>query len=173
MAVTERQPSLYIGDRDLTFFQRVATEVIETVTQQKITYYAIEGSLTNADDLYGEAVEKVHRQPIEIYALVLYNQPEVTHDKFGTETTYSLKVYIQKFRVEQDLKVTPRMGDMIGFGEKFFEITKVYEPQLIAGLPVPGFKMGVYVEAVTVRANVFNPKRQTPRDPRVASDVIR
>ena len=171
--MAERHPSLFIGDRELTFFQRVATEVIETVTQQKITYYAIEGNLSNSDDFYGEATDKVFRQPIEIHALVLYNAPDVTHDKFGTETSYSLKVYIQKFRIEQDLKVTPRMGDFLEFGEKFFEIAKVYEPQLIAGLPLPGFRMGIYLDAHSTRSDVFNPKRQTPNDPRIASDVIR
>jgi hypothetical protein len=170
---TDRNPSLFIGDRERTFFQRVATEVMECVTQQKIRYYAIEESLTRADDLYGEAVNKVFRQPLEVYALVLYHDPVVATGTFSTETTYALKLYIQKFRVEQDLKMTPRIGDFIEFGQKFFEITTVKEPQLIAGLDTSGFKMGVYVDAITVRADVFSPNRITPNDPSMRPDVIR
>lgn len=170
---TDRQPSLFIGDRELTFFQRVATEAVEVVTQTKIRYYAIEAGLSDVDNLYGEAVEKVFRQPLEVYCLVLYNAPIVETGTFSTETTYSLKLYIQKFRVEQDLKMTPRMGDFVEFGQKYFEITKVYEPQLIAGQDVSGFKMGVYVEAVSTRADVFSPQKLSKYNPAVNPDVIR
>jgi hypothetical protein len=169
----DRQPSLFIGDREVTFFQRVATELMECVTQQKIRYYAIEGNLSETDEFYGESSEKVFRQPIEVYALILYNAPEVKTGTFSTETTYSMKLYIQKFRVEQDLKMTPRMGDYIEFGQKFYEITKVYEPQLIAGLDTPGFKMGVYVEAISARAEVFGPNRRDEHDPSINSDSFR
>ena len=169
----DRTPSLFIGDRELTFFQRVATELMECVTQQKVRYYAIEESLTQADDLYNESPKKFFRQPIEVYALILYNEPAIETGTWSTETRYSIKLYIQKFRVEQDLKMTPRIGDFLEFGNHYFEIAKVWEPQLIAGLDTPGFKMGVYVEAVTTRADVFSPHKTTPYDPKVNPDVIR
>lgn len=169
----DRQPSLFIGDRELTFFQRVATELMESVTQQKLRYYAVEGELSQQDELYGESEEKVYRQPIEIYALILYNAPQVETGTFSTETQYSLKAYIQKYRVEQDLKMVPRIGDYVEFGQKYYEITRVYEPQLIAGLDTSGFKMGVYIDAITARAGTFAPNRKETNDPSVDSDVIR
>jgi hypothetical protein len=146
---------------------------MECVTQQKIRYFAIEESLTQADDLYNEAPKKFFRQPLEVYALILYNEPLVETGTFSSETKYSLKMYIQKFRIEQDLKMTPRQGDFVEFNNHYFEITKVWEPQLIAGLDTAGFKMGCYVEAVTTRADVFSPHKSTPYDPLVNPDVIR
>ena len=169
----DRSPSLFVGDREVTFFQRVATEVMECVTQQKVRYYAIEGNLSETDEFYGESSEKIFRQPIEVYALILYNAPAVSTGKFSSETSYSMKLYIQKFRIEQDMKMTPRMGDFIEFGQKFYEITKVYEPQLIAGLDTPGFKMGVYVEAVSTRADIFSPNRREEDDPSMNPDSFR
>jgi hypothetical protein len=84
-----------------------------------------------------------------------------------------LKVYIQKFRVEQDLKMTPRMGDFIEFGQKYYEISKVVEPQLVAGQDVSGFKMGIYVDAISTRADVFSPHKAIANDPHINPDVIR
>ena len=169
----DRHSSLFIGDRERVFFERVATEVVECVTQQKIRYYAIDSSKTISDDLYGESTQKVFRKPLEVYALILYNSPLIDTGSFSTETTYSLKVYIQKFRIEQDLKMTPRMGDFIEFGQKYFEISKVYEPQLIAGQDSSGFKMGTYVEAISTRSDVFSPNRISATDPHTNPDVIR
>jgi len=169
----DRQPSLFIGDRERVFFERVATEVMECVSQQKIRYFAIEESLTQADDLYGEATKKYFRQPIEIYALVLYNEPVIQTGTFSSETQYSLKLYIQRFRVEQDLKMTPRIGDFIEFNNHYFEIAKVSYPQLIAGLDTAGFQMGVYVEAISTRADVFSPHKTTPYDLKTNPDTVK
>ena len=171
----DRKSTLFIGDRELVFFQRVATEVMECVAQQKIRYFAIEESLTPVDDLYGEtpASQKIFRQPLEVYALILYNEPLIETGSFSTETRFSLKFYIQKFRVEQDLKMTPRFGDFVEFGQKYYEITSVKEPQLIAGQDASGFKMGVYVECVSTRADIFSPQHKTTYDPTVNPDTIR
>jgi hypothetical protein len=147
---------------------------MECVTQQKIRYYAVEEGLTKTDDLYGESTKKFFRQPLEVYALILYNEPLVETGNFSTETRYSLKMYIQRFRVEQDLKMTPRIGDFCEFNNHYFEITKVWYPQLIAGLDTSGFQMGVYVEAITTRADVFSPQHKNgPYDPKVNPDTVK
>lgn len=169
----DRRSSLFIGDRELTFFQRVATEVVECVTQQKIRYYSIDSDRTPTDELYGESTQKIFRKPLEVYALILYNSPLIDTGSFSTETTYSLKVYIQKFRVENDLKMTPRIGDFIEFSNHYYELTKVYEPQLIAGQDVSGFRMGIYCEAISTRSDVFSPNKVISNDPHVNSDTIK
>ena len=161
-------PSLFVDDRTTQFFQNVATEVIELVTQQKIRYFAIEGDLTEADELYGESTKKVFRQPVELYCLVLYNEPVVTTGSFSTETVYSLKVYLQKSRIEDDLKTRPKMGDFIQFGEKFYEIQITTYPQLIGGLP--NYQMGCYVEALSSREEVFAPNKSETFAPDIVSD---
>ena len=150
-------PSLFIDDRTSNFFNSVATELVELVTQQKIYYYAIEGDLTETDELYGESTKKVFRDPVMLYALILYNTPVVQTGEFSTETTYSLKAYLQRSRIEDDLKTRPKMGDYVQFGEKFYEITSVLNPQLIGGLP--NFQMGVYIEGVSSRQEVFAPNK--------------
>ena len=170
---TDRQSSLFIGDRENAFFSGISTELIECVTQQKIRYYSIDSDRTVSDDLYGESTQKVFRKPLEVYALVLYNSPLIDTGTFSTETSYSLKIYIQKFRVEQDLKMTPKMGDFIEFANHYYELTKVYEPQLIAGQDVSGFRMGIYCDAISTRSDVFAPNKISPTDPHTNPDTIR
>jgi len=171
---TDRKSSLFVDDRTLTFFQRVNTELIECVSQQKLRYYSIDSTRTKADDLYGEASEgKIFRTPIEIYCLILYNAPIVSTGSFSTETQYSLKFYVQKFRIEQDIKVAVQIGDFVEFGQKYYEISKVWEEQLIAGQDIAGFKIGTYAEALSTRADVFSPNRNSVYDPSFNSNVIR
>ncbi len=171
---SDRKSSLFIGDRELTFFQRVNTELIECVTQQKLRYYSIDSTRTKADDLYGEASEgKVFRTPIEIYCLILYNTPIVSTGSFSTEIQYSLKFYVQKFRIEQDFHLLIRIGDFVEFGQKYYEVNKTWEEKLIAGQDTAGFKIGTYAEALSTRADVFSPNRSSVHDPSFSSDVIR
>jgi len=168
----DRHLSLFVDDRALVHFQRIATEVMECVTQQKLVYYAIEGTLSKTDELYGESTDKVFRQPIEIYALILYNSPLVKTGSFSSETQYSLKFYIQKYRLE-DYKLNIRQGDFVEFGDKIYEITIVTEPQLIAGMGDFGYRMGIYCDCISTRSDVFNPKRNTKYDPSTNPDTTR
>lgn len=173
MSELTNRESLFIGQRELQFFQNIATEIIEDVSMQKIRYYFIEGDLSpTTNDLYGESTQKIFRDPIEIYCLVLFNEPIVESGSFSTETKYSLKVYIQKMRVRDDLKVSPRMGDFVEFGNRYYEISKVTTPELIGGLDAAGFEMGTYVDCISTRSDVFNPNRKEPYDDSIISDSI-
>ena len=170
---TDRASSLFVRDRDLNFIMRVNTELIETISQQKIKYYAIDADRSTVDEFYGESSAKIYRQPVEIYCLILYNEPIIETGTFSTESRYFLKFYIQKYRVEQDIKVVARIGDFVEFAEHFYEISSVKDSQLVAGLDVSGYKLGTYCEAISTRDDVFNPKKQSVLDPTINQDIFR
>ena len=148
--------SLFVGEREAKYINDLNTELFELVTLQKVIYYAIEKDLTPTHQLYGESAEKRFRQPVEIYCRVQWNEPQVVTNQFSTETLYSLEVYMQKRRVIE-LNLIPRIGDFLEFDEKFFEITTLTEPQLIAGLPE--FKMGYNLSCTIAREQVFQPNK--------------
>jgi hypothetical protein len=148
--------SLFVGEREVKYINDINTELFELVTLQKVVYYAIEKDLTPTHQLYGESAEKRFRQPIEVYCRVQWNEPQVVTNQFSTETLYSLDVFMQKRRVIE-LNFTPRIGDFLEFDKKFFEVTTLTEPQLIAGLPE--FKMGFNLSCTIAREQVFQPNK--------------
>ena len=113
--------SLFVGEREVKYFNDVNTEIFELVALQKIIYYAIESKLTPTHKLYGESAEKRFRQPVELYCRVQWNEPKVITNQFSTEVAYSLEVYIQKRRAIE-LNLIPRMGDFLEFDKKFLKL---------------------------------------------------
>ena len=145
-----------MGEREVKYINDVNTELLELVALQKIVYFAIENSLTPTHRLYGESSEKRFRAPVEVFCRVQFNEPMVVSNQFTTETQYSLDVFMQKRRVIE-LNLVPRIGDFLQFDKKYFEITTVTEPQLIAGLP--DFKMGYNLACKIAREQVFSPNK--------------
>ena len=61
---TQTRKSLFLGEREMKYFNDVNTELLELVTLQKLFYYAIEADLTPTHALYGESAEKRFRAPV-------------------------------------------------------------------------------------------------------------
>lgn len=155
--VTESKPSLFFGLREYKFFNDISQELIEVVVKQKLRYYAAEEKLMNAHWLYGETKNKVYRDPVELYARIMYQEPQFTTGQFGSDRKYQIDVYFQREVLQRDLGMNARVGDFVEWDNKFFEILSVIEPQIVDGLPE--FKMAVIANCESVRLGVFNPKR--------------
>ncbi len=165
----EYKESLFFDQRTIQFINNISTELLELVIMQPFIYFSVVGELTETeDDIYGESQSKTFRQPVQLYGRVLYNTPIVSTGAFSTENQYSLGMYLQHSRIEDDLKVRPKIGDYLQFGEKYYEVTTVTYPQIVGGLPQ--FKLGVILDCISVRQNVFNPEKQGPFDPSVQGD---
>lgn len=164
----EFKESLFFDSRTRQFIENINTELNEIVIMTFVNYYSVVGELTDSDDVYGESQSKTYRQPVQLYGRILYNEPIVSSGEFSTETQYSLGVYFQNSRIEDDLKVRPKMGDFLQFGEKYYEVTKVIYPQMIGG--IPQFQLGVIVDCISARQNIFNPEKQGPYDASIEGD---
>jgi hypothetical protein len=155
--VTEKKQSLFFGNREHKFFNDISNELITEVVKQSILYYPIEEKITKIHPLYGESKSKSYRNPVEIYARVLYNEPTFTNTQFGSDRKYTIDVYFQKTTMNETLGMTARPGDFIEWDNKFFEIMTVIEPQIIVGLPE--FKFSIICNCESARLGVFNPKK--------------
>ena len=89
---------LFITPRELDFISDITKEVIKDVAGQKVFYYRIREDLSNTHDIYSEAIEKVFDPPIEVDALVEWNETSVTTNNFGIDVVKSN--YISEIEVQ-------------------------------------------------------------------------
>lgn len=142
---------LFRGKRDIAFVKALNRELIERVIGEKITYYPI--SLQNSQtNFYGESKEKIVDPPVEIYALVEWQDQEVTTTEYGQDKIYILQVFIlnEHLLIQH---IEPIEGDMIDYDGVKFEITEITEPQLIFGKA--GERIGKRLGCRSVREGTF------------------
>jgi hypothetical protein len=84
---------LFVGDPEADFFNCVTKEFIQKVVSQKIIYYSVSDKYTKTHKLYDEAIKKTVFSPVEINALILYNEPIQTATQFSIDTIYSVEAY--------------------------------------------------------------------------------
>jgi hypothetical protein len=122
----------FITERELAFIDKINKELIQKVTGQEISYYAISLEKSRTHKIYNEAVEKVWDPPVKVNARVLWDNTQSAATSFGVDSKYSCEVYFHSLELK-DRNVQPKEGDFVEFGEVFFEITSVTQPQIVFG----------------------------------------
>ena len=110
-------------------------------------------------NIYGESVEKVAYDGVELTAFVDYKGNEVITDSgFGIDSTQEVEFRFVR-RILQERHVYPEIGDVIGFDDAFFEIDNTQEVQLIAGRV--GYNQSIICSThLTRRSNIQIESRQ-------------
>jgi hypothetical protein len=122
----------FVTDREIAFINVIAKELIQHVVGQTVNYYAISLEQSKVSALYNEATRKVWNAPIQIDALINYDNPNVKSVLGTQDSQYSIEVYFHNQELGER-NVVPKDGDFVEFGQVFFEITSVTQPQLIFG----------------------------------------
>lgn len=122
----------FITDREIAFINDINKELIQSVIGQSVIYYSISGEHTKINSLYNEAINKTWFYPVEINALVMYDNPSVSSTDFTLDSKFSAEIYFHTKELEER-NVSPREGDFIEFGQVVFEITSVTRPQIVFG----------------------------------------
>lgn len=123
---------LFITPREVNFINDVAKELVKDVIGQKIYYYQISEIKSKVHDVYEESPDKVFENPIEIDCLVKYEPDEVRTNRFGSESYFSIEVYIQS-RDLLDKGIEVLEGDFFSYGTTFFEVIKAPSSDIIFG----------------------------------------
>lgn len=131
-AVCADHGPLFVGEKEINFFNSINKELIQRVIAQKVIYYSVSEKHTKRNELYDEAISKVVYTPVEVNALVLYKDPVQNADKFSIDTVYSLEVYLHLHELEER-NLIPREGDFLSYGNVVYEIEKLTQPQLTFG----------------------------------------
>ena len=67
---------LFITPREINFINDIAKEIVKDVIGQKIYYFPISEIKSRVHDVYEESVDKIFENPIELDALVKYQEQE-------------------------------------------------------------------------------------------------
>lgn len=124
--------ALFVGEKEVNFFNTVAKELVQDVVSQKIIYYSVSEEHTKTHKLYDEAIRKTVYRPVEVNALVLFKEPEQSTNQFTIDTQYFLEVYFHHHELEER-RLIPREGDFVKWNKVVYEIEKLTAPQITFG----------------------------------------
>lgn len=122
----------FITEREIAFINAINKELIQKVSGQEVHYYAISTKYSRVHSLYNEAIEKLWEPPVKINARVFWDNTKSITNAQGVDSAYNAEVYFHTLEL-QERNVIPREGDFIEYGEVFFEITSVTQPQIVFG----------------------------------------
>ena len=123
---------LFITPREVNFINDLSKEIVKDVIGQKIYYFPISEIKSRVHDVYEESPDKVFENPIELDCLVKYEPDEIRTNRFGSESYYSIEVYIQS-RDLLDKGIELLEGDFFSYGITFFEVIKAPSSDTIFG----------------------------------------
>lgn len=127
-------PPLFLGEKERNLVKQVNDELIERVIGQQVAYYPVDRSITQYNELYGEAIEKSFLPPVRVYALVEYDSIQTkADDATGLDKSSKITVNFHKRRLTEDQDLFVREGDFVLYGGLFYEITTLSQPRELFG----------------------------------------
>jgi len=117
---------LFVSPRDYQFITDVTKELMRDVVGSKVYLYCVDTAATTESSVYGDAREKIYCDPVEVDALVKRETIEVKSGKFGREQYNELRVHFH-YADLLDSNLTPREGDIVSWGDFFYEINELKE----------------------------------------------
>lgn len=122
----------FITSTEIAFINKINHELIQRVVGQEVFYYEIDLERSKVDELYQESIQKTWRAPVKVNARVLWDNMQSMTNTLGIDSKFSLEVYFHTEELDER-NVKPKEGDFIEFGNVFFEITSVTQPQIVFG----------------------------------------
>tara|TARA_A100001515_G_C4563764_1_gene207460 strand:+ start:91 stop:591 length:501 start_codon:yes stop_codon:yes gene_type:complete len=148
-------PPLFAGQKERNLVKQVNDELIERVIGQTVVYYPVDIEFTNYHDLYGEAIEKTFLPPIRVYALVEWEGIASSYQaNIGIDKVSSITIHFHKRRLTEDQDLFVREGDFIYYGDRYYQIISLSEPQQIFGQI--NHKMEISAKCVKAREGLFD-----------------
>ena len=152
----EQPPSpLFTGQKERDLVKQVNDELIERVIGQQVLYFPLDIDHTNYHPLYGEAMDKTYLPPIRVYALVDWEGLETVYTEgMGIDKATTMTIHFHKRRLTEDQDLFVREGDMVRYGNQYYQIVTVGEPTQLFGQI--DHKMEVSAKCIKVRGGVFD-----------------
>jgi hypothetical protein len=125
--------SKFFGRKELEFVSTITKELVQKVVGQEVIYYQILAEKTKTNDIYEEAIVKVHAAPVRVNALVFYENTTEAVSSFQPDSKFRIDLFLHQRELE-DRNMSPKMGDFVRFGEVLYEIYSVTHPQIAFGM---------------------------------------
>lgn len=146
---------MFFGEKERNFVKQINDETTECILPQVVIYYPISVKHSNFHELYGEAIEKTFLPPVRVATRVYWGDGRITTtEKHSLDSESRIIVRFQKRRLTEDLDLFVRQGDVIFYGNQFYEIHKIGEPDELFGQADQRFE--VTAECLRVRGGQFD-----------------
>ena len=123
----------FIPEKEIRVIDSMNEELIDDIIGQTVDIYKINIENTE-DNLYGESTTKYYDKGFRVNCLILFNEPEIQQEEFGTDVNSTIEMYFQRNNLASgSLNFYPEPGDIVDWNDFYWEIDGVTEPKLIAG----------------------------------------
>lgn len=129
----------FISDRDVTFFESIARELVDDVVQTICVLFKINLNETKVN-IYGEALNKTWHPGVELFVLINKEGQSAVYEGFGSETNQNIEFKFDRLLCEER-NTYPEIGDIIYFDDSYYEIDNTTEIQYIGGQPSNNFSI--------------------------------
>ena len=125
----------FVPQKEINLIDSMNEELIDEIVGQSVDIYKV--NIENTDEnIYGESSTKYYDKGFRVNCLILFNEPDVNLDEFGTDVNSSLEMYFQRNNLSSgSLNFHPEVGDIVDWNNFYWEVNGITEPQLIAGHP--------------------------------------
>ena len=148
-------PPLFTGKKERDLVKQVNDELIERVIGQEIVYYPLDIEHTNYHNLYGEAIEKTFLPPVKVHALIEWECLDSSYsESIGVDKTTSMTIHFHKRRLVEDQDLYVREGDMVFYGEHYYQIVKLMQPTQLFGQS--DYKLEIAAKCIRAREGNFD-----------------
>ena len=125
----------FVPQKEINLIDSMNEELIDEIVGQSVDIYKV--NIDNTDEnIYGESSTKYYDKGFRVNCLIMFNEPDVNLDEFGTDVNTSIEMFFQRNNLASgSLNFFPEVGDIIDWNEFYWEVNGVTEPQLIVGHP--------------------------------------
>ena len=148
-------PPLFTGKKERDLVKQVNDELIERVIGQEIVYYPLDIEHTNYHPLYGEAIEKTFLPPVRVYALIEWEGLDSAYsENIGIDKVTGMTIHFHKRRLTEDQDLWVREGDMVFYGDHFYQIVSLRQPTQLFGQS--DHQMEIAAKCIRAREGTFD-----------------
>lgn len=127
-------PPVFLNEKERQFVKSINMEIQERLLSQQILYYPIDKKSTNFHALYGEAINKTFLPPIQIFAMVEFNNEETeSPSSIGIDKINTITINFHKRRLNEDKDLEVQVGDFVRYGDYYYEIVQLKTPRKLFG----------------------------------------
>ena len=138
--------------RDIRFFQKISTELVNDVIETLVTLFKVDSAQTSYN-LYGESLDKQYYRGMEAYCVIERQDTETNYEGFGPDASRTTNFRFNRHTlIEADFY--PEVGDIISLDGSYYEVSYVTEDQWVGGQSES--KFSVICEAFITRNSGIN-----------------
>ena len=122
---------LFSGARDISLFEKLNEELINSVIQTEIYFYKLVLDETG-DNVYGEGTDKRYYAGIKLPTLVDRSNQQYVEEAYGVDLQQAA-VFSFLRKEFTKISLVPEVGDIIEWDKAYFEIDSMVDNQIVGG----------------------------------------